>query len=180
MGTHALSCKKSSARIQRHNALNDVIHRALVRAGVPAIKEPPGLLRTDGKRPDGATQIPWATGRCLVWDVTVADTLAPSYASLSSISAGKVAERAAANKVQKYSALSHTHDFQPIALETLGPYDPSALMFLTQLGKRLVAASGDPREISFLFQRLSVTLQRFNWVAFTDTFYLDFINTDDR
>jgi len=147
---------------------------------VPAIKEPPGLLRTDGKRPDGATQIPWATGRCLVWDVTVADTLAPSYASLSSISAGKVAERAAANKVQKYSALSHTHDFQPIALETLGPYDPSALMFLTQLGKRLVAASGDPREISFLFQRLSVTLQRFNWVAFTDTFYLDFINTDDR
>jgi hypothetical protein len=112
--------------------------------------------------------------------VTVADTLAPSYASLSSISAGKVAERAAANKVQKYSALSHTHDFQPIALETLGPHDPSALMFLSQLGKRLVAASGDPREISFLFQRLSVTLQRFNWVAFTDTFYLDFINTDDR
>ena len=67
LGTHGLSCRKNSARIQRHNALNDIIHRALGRAGLPAIKEPPGLLRSDGKRPDEATQIPWASGRCLVW-----------------------------------------------------------------------------------------------------------------
>ena len=169
LGTHGLSCKKSGARIQRHNSLNDIIHRALIRAGVPSIKEPPGLLRSDGKRPDGVTQIPWASGRCLVWDVTVVDTLAPSYASLSSLSAGNAAERAAANKVQKYSALSPTHDFQPIALETLGPFDPSASLFLSQLGKRLTAVTGDTRETSFLFQRLSVTVQRFNCIAFNDS-----------
>ena len=29
------------------------------RTTVPAIKEPAGLLRSDGKRPDGSTQIPW-------------------------------------------------------------------------------------------------------------------------
>ena len=110
----------------------------------------------------------------------MADTLAPSYASLSSISACKVAERAPANKGQKYSALSHTQEFQPIPLETLGPFDPSALKFLCQLGKRLVAAPGDCRETSFLFQRISVTLQRLNCIAFTDTFYHDFIDTDDR
>ena len=90
-GTRGLSCKKSGARIQRHNALNDVIYRALVRAGVPSTKEPSGLLRSDGKRPDGVTQIPWESGKCLAWDVTVVDTLAPPYAQLSSISAGKAA-----------------------------------------------------------------------------------------
>ena len=110
----------------------------------------------------------------------MADTLAPSYASLSSTSAGKVAERAALNKVLKYSALSQTYDFQPIAMETLGPFDPSAMKFVSQIGKRLTAASGDPRETSFFFQRLSVTLQRFNSIAFTETFSSIFIDIDDR
>ena len=88
-GSHALSCKKNSSRILRHNALNELIFRALVKAGIPSIKEPPGLLRADGKRPDGVTQIPWAAGKCLAWDVTVTDTLAPSYRHLSSVSAGR-------------------------------------------------------------------------------------------
>ena len=141
-----------------------------MRAGIPSIKEPPGLLRSDGKRPDGVTQIPWSRGKCLVWDVTVADTLAPSYAHLSSVSAGKVAERAAENKVAKYSELLPTYDFAPIAFETLGPIDQTALSFVSTLGKKLAAVSGDEREGSFLFQRLSMTLQRFNAVALHDTF----------
>lgn len=179
VGSHALSCKKSSARIQRHNALNDVLFRALLRAGVPAMKEPPGLLRSDGKRPDGVTQIPWVSGKCLAWDVTVTDTLARSYAHLSSISAGKAAERAAEGKMQKYAAMSATHDFQPIAIETLGPINSSAIHFLHSLGKRIATASGDPRETTFLFQRLSITLQRFNSVAFRETFPAGFIDADD-
>ena len=64
MGTHGLSCKRSAARIQRHNALNDIIHRSLIRAGVPSTKEPSGLIRFDGKRPDGVTQIPWSSSKC--------------------------------------------------------------------------------------------------------------------
>ena len=168
-GIHALSCKKSSARIVRHNALNDQIFRALVKAGVPSIKEPSGLLRSDGKRPDGVTQIPWASGKCLAWDVTVTNTLAPSYSHLSSISAGKAAERAAEMKVAKYSAISTTHDFLPIAFETLGPLN-SAAVFLKALGKRLSSTTGDTRECSFLFQRLSVALQRFSSVAVHDSF----------
>ena len=114
-----------------------------------------------------------------MWDVTVADTLAPSYASFSSTSAGKAAERAASNKVQKYSAFSPTYDFQPIALETLGPFDSSALLFFSQLGKRLASATGDPRE-TFLFQRLSVILQSFNCIAFSETFSSCFTDADDR
>ena len=29
--------------------MNDFVHRAFVKAGVPAVKEPTGLLRADGK-----------------------------------------------------------------------------------------------------------------------------------
>src|SRR5215469_9554198 len=155
------------------------MHRELVRAGVPSIKEPPGLLRSDGKRPDGVTQIPWMSGKCLALDVTVVDTLAPSYAQLSSISAGKAAERAADNKVSKYSSIVQTHDFVPLAIETLEPMNSSALSFLTQMGKRLIATSGEPRETSFLFQGLSMTVQRFNCVALLNTFSAASNDADD-
>ena len=77
-GTHGLACRRSAGRTTRHHALNDLVWRALGRAGIPSIKEPAGLLRSDGKRPDGLTQIPWREGRCMTWDVTVADTLASS------------------------------------------------------------------------------------------------------
>ena len=33
-------------------------------------KEPQGLRRSDGKRPDGLTLFPWQSGRSLVWDVS--------------------------------------------------------------------------------------------------------------
>ncbi|XP_063371156.1 zinc finger protein 596-like [Cydia amplana] len=44
--------------------------KALVSANVPCVLEPPGLCRTDGKRPDGLTLVPWQKGRCLLWDAT--------------------------------------------------------------------------------------------------------------
>jgi len=39
-------------RTARHHALNDIIHRAFFPAGIPATKEPVGLTRLDGTRPD--------------------------------------------------------------------------------------------------------------------------------
>jgi len=35
------------------------------------VKEPAGLSRDDGKRPDGVTLLPWAKGKPMAWDVTV-------------------------------------------------------------------------------------------------------------
>ena len=46
---------------------------------MPVSKEPAGLSRTDGKRPDGATLIPWSQGKPLAWDVTVPDTSGRSH-----------------------------------------------------------------------------------------------------
>ena len=59
--------------------LNDIIWRAMKRAQIPAIKEPVGLMRQDGKRPDGTTILPWPRGRPLAWDVTVPDTYADAH-----------------------------------------------------------------------------------------------------
>jgi len=75
-GTHGLAWRHCAGRSSCHHAINDLIWRALIRADVPAVKEPVGLLRSDGKQPDGLTQIPWQEGGCLTWDVTVTDTLA--------------------------------------------------------------------------------------------------------
>src|SRR6218665_2435030 len=52
-GEHGLSCSLGFGRAARHGVINDLIHRALIKAGFPAVKEPQGLLRSDGKRPDG-------------------------------------------------------------------------------------------------------------------------------
>ena len=43
LGQHALICKKNPGRIQCHTWLNDLIHRALIRAETPAVQEPSGL-----------------------------------------------------------------------------------------------------------------------------------------
>ena len=61
LGTHGLSCRKSAGRGARHQQLNDLVYRALRRADIPAAKEPAGLVRTDGKRPDGLTVSQYAT-----------------------------------------------------------------------------------------------------------------------
>src|SRR6218665_848087 len=62
-GHHALTCRRSVGRAARHATINDIIWRALSNAGIPSSREPPGLIRTDGKRPDVATLLPWSRGR---------------------------------------------------------------------------------------------------------------------
>ena len=54
----------------RHATINDIIHHILSAAGILAQLEPPGLSRSDGKRPDGKSLVPWESGRPLVWDAT--------------------------------------------------------------------------------------------------------------
>ena len=95
---HGLSCKLGLGKHSRHALINDIIYRACCRADIPAVKEPTGLTRTDGKCPDGSTLIPWSAGKCVIWDVTITDTMAPSYAAISSVSAGLVAEQSSARK----------------------------------------------------------------------------------
>ncbi len=64
--------------------------------------ESPGLLKFDGKRPDGVTIVPWKCGRHLVWDATCPSTYAPSYSNHATVAAGEVASQAEDRKCVKY------------------------------------------------------------------------------
>jgi len=108
----------------------------------------------------------------MAWDVTVATTLADSYLPASSVTAAAAAaaEAAASRKEAKYADLPALFSLQPIAVETLGPINDSAIDFLRQLGRMISAKVQDERHIAFLFQRLLVTVQRFNSIILHDSF----------
>jgi hypothetical protein len=169
-GLHGLACRKSAPRQQRHSHLNDIIWRAMNRARIPAVKEPVGLLRQDGKRPDGTTILPWSRGKPLAWDVTVPDTFADAHVANSAIQAGAAANHAATKKNNKYSQLSTTHIFVPVAIETAGTWHHQAVELVQEIGKRATNITGDTRETTYLFQQLSVALQKGNAVSFQNTF----------
>jgi len=59
--------------------------------------------------------------------------------------------------------------FQPLAFETHGATHSSALV--NAVGGRSAADLGDPRETSFLWQRISVLIQRFNAILISETFF---------
>ena len=94
-GTHGLARRRSAGRTTRHHSLNDLVWRALGRAFVPVVKESVGLLRSNGKRPDGLTQVTWQAGKCMTWDITVTDTLSELYLLATSSTTGAAAEGAA-------------------------------------------------------------------------------------
>ncbi|CAK9293021.1 unnamed protein product [Gordionus sp. m RMFG-2023] len=77
-GRHCLHCRFCRGRFPRHTNCNDIILRALKSAGIPSRLEPTSIFRSDGKRPDGMSLIPWSRGQLLVWDFTCIDPNAPS------------------------------------------------------------------------------------------------------
>ena len=136
------------------NKVNDLVWRALCKAAnVPSVKEPSGLVRDDGKRPDCSMLIPWLASKAMAWDVTIVNTLAESYITISA-SQCRTAEHTSARKSLKYSYLPSSHIFQPLSLETLEPrpINSTGISFLTELGRRLTGVSGESRETMHLFQ----------------------------
>ena len=172
-GNHGLACKKSAGRSLRHSLLNDIIHRSLGRAQIAAVKEPAGLSLGSGRRPDGATLIPWVRGKCLAWDATTPDTLAASHIGNTSTTSGAAASHAASRKKEKYRDLNDTYLFVPVAVETLGSWDAEGLSFIKELGRRISGVTHDARETSFLLQRLSVAVQRGNAASVLGTLSAD-------
>ena len=110
-GLHGLSCRRSTARQQRHADLNDIMWRAIRRAQIPVAKQPVGLTRRDGKRPDGATLIPRSRDKPPACDVTVPGTFAESRLKEMSIRRGAAADGAAELERTKYTAVTSTHTY---------------------------------------------------------------------
>jgi len=51
----------------------------------------------------------------------------------------------------------------------MGSWNVDSNNFVNTIGKKLTEVSGDPLETSYLFQRLSVAIQRENEVSFAGT-----------
>ena len=180
--THGLDCRKVGGRHARHSSVNNILQRALNAAGVPSQLEPAGLSRDDGKRPDGATIVPWSQGQCLVWDFTCVDTVAASHVNTAAGQVGAPSQAAESKKRAKYAFLGNLYKFTPIAVETLGPWGPDANSLIRDLGSRLTSKTGDPRSAAFLRQRISLAVQWGNalcikqslpaGIDFNEVFYL--------
>ena len=116
----------------------------------------------------------WPTGRSLVWDVTVVSPLAASYVDRAATDAGTVADMAATRKnTENYSTLSSAYRLEPVAVENLGVFSSTTLNFISEHGRRICVHTGDTRETSYLFHRISIMLQRFNSVLLHDTLPVD-------
>jgi len=81
--------------------------------------QPNGLSRSDGKRPDGLSLVPWEEGKPLTWNLTIVYPLADSYVATAARVAGSAAEGAAACKSAKYTDIETNYMYQPIAVESL-------------------------------------------------------------
>jgi len=99
--------------------MNDLIARSFASAGVPVTKEPSGLFRTDGKRPDGLTLVPWQNGKSVCWDVTVICPLAESYVNGAAIEVGVAAEVSASCKEAKYADIDSRYVVEQRARVTI-------------------------------------------------------------
>jgi len=114
--------------------------------------------------------VPWSSGKTLCWDVTMTCPLADSYINAAAREPGAAAELAASRKEEKYADLDGRYTFEPIAIETLGVLSTSARQFLQcDLGRKISENTGEVRETSFLFQRCSVLVQRFNDILLHDS-----------
>src|SRR5882757_6821269 len=99
--------------------------------------------------------IPWDNGRCLAWDYTCTETVAPSHLSSSTIAAGLY-------KSEKYSELVPSYVFVPVAIETLGVWGARCNVSSCRNWKEIAISSGDPRSGLFLWQQIGMAMQRGN------------------
>ena len=172
-GYHGLACRLGGGRQLRHSALNDFICRLFSKASIPTSKEPSGLSMIDNKRPDGCTLIPWKKGKCLAWDVTIPDTVAVRYLHTTSQQRGGAAIRASDEKFKKYQGVIDGFEFSPICVECFGPMDPLTRELLVNLCDEVQKRSGDPKELYYAINYVSVILQRMNYFCIKDNVMLN-------
>ena len=172
-GIHGLSCQRSAGRHPRHSHINDLIKRACISGGTSAIREPQGVSRVDGKRPDGMSQFPWKNGRLLLWDFTCVDTVAPSHVNDSAKCPGKASNDAETKKINHYSNLTQGYNFVPVCIETYGVFGDLGIAFIKDLGKMIISQTGEKRATAFLFQSIGIAMQRGNALSILGTIKQD-------
>ena len=168
-GLHGLSCSKAKGTNSRHASFNDLLQRGLRSAEIPAIREPQGCSRPDGKKPDGMSLVPWTRGRSLLWDYTCVDTFAQSYLNSTSKHIGSAAEKAERKKIDHYNQLANQFIFIPVASETSGIIGKLGLKLIKKIGSKITEVTNEKRSTSYLIQRCSIVIQKGNAASILGT-----------
>ena len=85
-----------------------------------------------------------------------------SYISSTSITPGTAAEKAEKAKISLYQELAKDYNSTPIALETFGSWGQQGHNLVKEIGQKLCNITGDKRSTFYLFQRISMAVQRGN------------------
>ena len=171
MGDHALGCPKTSDRIARHNLLRDVLFDSAVSAALGPVREEKSLLPGRAARPGDIFLRHWSGGKDCAWDVTVANSLAPSHVAGAAAEAGSALRKACERKVNGAAEACREQGivFLPLAVETLGGLHKTAVQQMKRLAAALARHTGQDKSIatSHLFQRYSLNLMRGNAAMMT-------------
>jgi len=126
-GDHLLGCSHGPMGIRRHDALADIIYKALS-------QDHPGVLKEQhvsysyGLRPGDVFHPDYQHGRSAYFDISVCSITQPAYISSSTSCAGVAAEAGELAKDGKHLAAVENveSDFIPLVVETLGVWTPFA------------------------------------------------------
>jgi len=100
----------------------------------------------------------------------VVDTLGNAYLQQSAITSASATETGAVKKRNKYSSLSSTHDFFSSGTRNTWTHECQHPGVLGTNRKAFDQGYDGPCETMFFFQRLSVTVQRFNASCLANTY----------
>ena len=95
--------------------------------------------------------------------------MAPSHIAGTSREVAKAAMEAETAKSTLYNDLVSQYDMVPVAVETLGSWGPAGLKFIKDIGTRIATATGEKRSKYFLFQAISMAIQRGNVISILGT-----------
>ena len=92
-----------------------------------------------------------------------------TYTPETSIEAGRLADKQEEIKLKRYENLASSHIVMPVGVETLGSCGAMGLSFIKEVGLRITMVTKESRATTFLFQALSLAIQRGNAISVMNT-----------
>ena len=94
--------------------------------------------------------------------MTVADTVCQSYVKQCSKNPGAAAEIRESLKISHYKDLANDYCFVPIGVESFGSWGSEGYKLVKSIGKKIMEVNGEKSSTFFLFQSISMSIQRGN------------------
>ena len=164
-GDHLLGCGEGNWRNRRHNTLADVAFEALLSDNANCSCEQ-RLCGDSNARPGDIYHPDFERGRPTYFDITVRNSLQPTYMVKAACQAGVAAEAGEREKDSSYKDIVSENGgvFYPLVVESLGLWSPSSLQTLKSICRRTTFHRHltMSQAMSYFHQRLSIKLWLYN------------------